>query len=289
MTAIEEKIYTIISETPGLKSKQIAYQIKMDKSEMNSLIARSKELKELVVQGPDWCWYPIIGKTAASIQKKMTKAVPEAKTVNKAVNKEPQKDTGKNPEESTSHKAYKEISYPKGKERPLRKISNMKCGLCGKPLVERVGRYGRYYACSEYPICRYSFTPEEPIPGKCPVCGRNLVEGATKKGYAFYRCEAGRECGFITWHIPTDEKCEKCGKTLFWPKKTNVRICLNKACPDYGDVENPNATKPDEQKENDRKPTANPAEKLTEKKTIRSTEPEKSANKTSPGKYYNNI
>ena len=73
------------------------------------------------------------------------------------------------------------------------------------------------------------------MPGRCPKCGSGMLKRKSKKGYAFYACERGQECGFMTWDVPTAEDCPECGQTLF-KKSGKGRMkpfCVNEKCPRF--------------------------------------------------------
>ena len=70
------------------------------------------------------------------------------------------------------------------------------------------------------------------MPGRCPKCGSGLLKRKSKKGYAFYACEKGTDCGFMTWDVPTAEDCPECGQTMF-KKSGKGRMkpfCINEQC-----------------------------------------------------------
>ena len=70
------------------------------------------------------------------------------------------------------------------------------------------------------------------MPGRCPKCGGAILKRKSKKGYAYYACEKGAECGFMTWDVPTAEDCPECGQTLF-KKSGKGRMkpfCINEKC-----------------------------------------------------------
>ncbi len=87
------------------------------------------------------------------------------------------------------------------------------CKVCGAPLVEKRGRFGRFLACSKYPNCKY--TEPYPIGVKCPKCGGEILERVSKKGKIFYACSNYPECDFSSWDRPTEKTCPMCGGTLF--------------------------------------------------------------------------
>ena len=113
--------------------------------------------------------------------------------------------------------------------------TDMKCEKCGGDIVIRSSSYGRFYACSNFPKCRYTKAILEPIGVKCPKCGGDIVKAYGKKKNLYYRCEKYPECDFSSWDLPTAEKCPKCGKMLF-EKKGKGLYCADAAC-DYKDFE----------------------------------------------------
>jgi DNA topoisomerase-1 len=93
------------------------------------------------------------------------------------------------------------------------------CPQCGRPLVIRMGRYGRFISCSGFPECRYrrSFVPR--TGALCPVCGNDLVERKTRKqGRVFYGCINYPTCNFATWDRPVPERCPRCGGLMVIPQ-----------------------------------------------------------------------
>ncbi|MCD6528183.1 type I DNA topoisomerase [bacterium] len=131
------------------------------------------------------------------------------------------------PFEENLEKKYKEISKKDITEIPTEK----KCKICGAPLVIRLGKYGKFYACSKFPKCKYTEPLEEDILKiKCPKCKKGeIVEKRTKKGKIFYACSNYPECDFALWDKPTGEKCPKCGSLLVKNKKGKIK-CSNKKC-----------------------------------------------------------
>ena len=99
------------------------------------------------------------------------------------------------------------------------------CPECGKPLVIRNGKYGKFVACSAYPECKYIQKEEKKIVEicDCPKCGHKIVEKKTKRGKVFYGCSNYPKCDFALWDKPTGEKCEYCGG-LMVEKKTGT-VC----------------------------------------------------------------
>ena len=89
------------------------------------------------------------------------------------------------------------------------------CDVCGKPMVIKIGRFGKFLACSGFPDCRNTKKIVLPTKGFCPVCGKKIIIKKSKKGRSFYGCEGYPECNFMTWSTPVEDRCPKCGNTLF--------------------------------------------------------------------------
>ena len=109
------------------------------------------------------------------------------------------------------------------------------CELCGRNMVVKTGRFGRFLACPGYPECKNTKPIVERMPGRCPKCGSTILKRKSKKGYAYYACERGAECGFMTWDVPTENDCPVCGQTMF--KKSGrghmKPFCINPECPNF--------------------------------------------------------
>ena len=106
------------------------------------------------------------------------------------------------------------------------------CELCGRKMVIKMGRFGKFLACPGFPECKNAKPLVERMPGRCPKCGSGILKRKSKKGYAYYACEKGAECGFMTWDVPTAEDCPECGQTLF-KKSGKGRMkpfCINEKC-----------------------------------------------------------
>ena len=106
------------------------------------------------------------------------------------------------------------------------------CELCGRKMVIKAGRFGKFLACPGFPDCKNAKPLVEHMPGRCPKCGSGMLKRKSKRGFAYYACEQGAECGFMTWDVPTAEDCPKCGQTLF-KKSGRGRMkpfCINEKC-----------------------------------------------------------
>jgi len=100
------------------------------------------------------------------------------------------------------------------------------CPECGKPLVVRWGRYGRFIGCSGFPECRYTEPWLEKVGVKCPECGGDLVEKRTRKGRIGYGCSNYPQCEFWVWRRPLPQPCPACGGLLTEGRKGMAR-CNN--------------------------------------------------------------
>ena len=89
------------------------------------------------------------------------------------------------------------------------------CDVCGKPMVIKIGRFGKFLACSGFPDCRNTKKIVTPTKGFCPLCGKKIILKKSKKGRSFYGCEGYPECTFMTWSTPVEDRCPKCKNTLF--------------------------------------------------------------------------
>ena len=104
------------------------------------------------------------------------------------------------------------------------------CEKCGGKMVVREGKYGKFLGCSNFPKCKNvkSLEPEQKPVGVCPECGKPVIARKSKKGKIFYSCTGYPDCKFMSWDIPTAEKCPKCGKFLY--KKGESYKCSNPEC-----------------------------------------------------------
>ncbi len=101
------------------------------------------------------------------------------------------------------------------------------CEKCGRKMVIKVGRFGKFLACPGYPECKNTKPLITRTKAKCPECGGDIVEKKTKKGTSFFGCSNYPNCNFMTWDMPSDDVCPKCGKSLF-RRKGNVLYCPDK-------------------------------------------------------------
>lgn len=105
------------------------------------------------------------------------------------------------------------------------------CELCGKPMVIKFGRFGKFMACSGYPDCKNTKKVVVETPGICLKCGGKIVEQKSKKGRKFYGCSNYPNCDFMTWDQPLKEQCPQCSSTLFKKNGKNGKIyCMKEGC-----------------------------------------------------------
>ena len=114
-------------------------------------------------------------------------------------------------------------------------VSQEICEECGRNMVIKLGRFGKFLACPGFPECKNTKPIVEKMPGRCPKCGSTILKRKSKRGFAYYGCERGADCGFMSWDVPTAEDCPTCGQTLF--KKSGrgrmKSFCINEACANF--------------------------------------------------------
>ena len=105
------------------------------------------------------------------------------------------------------------------------------CEKCGRKMVIKSGKYGKFLACPGFPECKNTKKIVIETKGSCPKCGSKIIQKKSQKGRVYYACERGKDCGFMSWYEPSDKLCPKCGKTLFKKKgKAPALICENEGC-----------------------------------------------------------
>ncbi len=105
------------------------------------------------------------------------------------------------------------------------------CENCGKPMVYKYGRYGKFIACSGYPECKTVKKFVEKLDVPCPQCGGDIIVRHTKRGKPFYGCGNFPNCRFASWSEPTSEKCPNCGNMLFKKAgKKPMLVCNQEGC-----------------------------------------------------------
>lgn len=105
------------------------------------------------------------------------------------------------------------------------------CELCGRNMVVKYSRYGKFLACPGFPECKNTKKIVHETEGSCPLCGKKMLLKKSKKGRSFYGCEGYPECNFMTWNVPSEEKCPECGSSLFVKGgKSGRLICEKPGC-----------------------------------------------------------
>ena len=125
-------------------------------------------------------------------------------------------------------------------------VSEEVCDLCGRQMVVKSGRFGRFLACPGYPECTFTKPLVVEMPGRCPKCGGRLVKrtGVSKKNnkqYTYYCCEhlnskvEEKRCDFMTWDVPVKDNCPMCGWTMFKLSGRGFKrpFCINPECANF--------------------------------------------------------
>ena len=112
-------------------------------------------------------------------------------------------------------------------------VSAVRCPKCGENMVAKSGKFGKFLACPSYPDCKSTMsmpTDEAPkLAGKCPECGAAMTVRKTKKGKVYYSCLGYPDCKFMSWDIPTGNKCPECQNALVKMGRNGVK-CSNREC-----------------------------------------------------------
>jgi len=129
------------------------------------------------------------------------------------------------PFQENLEKKYKEV-----KKKNMDEATDKKCPLCGKNLVIKLGRFGKFYACPGFPDCKHTEAIVTPTGVKCPQCGQgDIIERRSRKGKTFYSCSGYPNCKYALWDKPVNEKCPKCKSLLVETKSKKIK-CSNKEC-----------------------------------------------------------
>lgn len=109
--------------------------------------------------------------------------------------------------------------------------SDVVCEKCGRRMVIKVGRYGKFLACPGYPECNNAKPYYESADVDCPKCGGKILKKKSKKGRTYYGCEHNPECDFVSWDKPAKEKCPRCGAYMVEKGKDPVKlVCSDQQC-----------------------------------------------------------
>ena len=173
-------------------------------------------------------------------------------------------------------------------------VSEEVCPDCGRNLVVKSGRFGRFLACPGYPECGFTMPLVVEMPGKCPGCGSRILKRTSRNGHTYYACEKGKDCpwrgvsaeggeliGFMTWDVPVKDNCPVCGRTMFKKSGRGAKkpFCIHEDCSNFtpeekrGGWKKPAADAKEEKKTGKKTAAKKPAAKKTtaKKTTIRKT------------------
>lgn len=115
--------------------------------------------------------------------------------------------------------------------------SDVVCELCGRHMVIKSGRFGKFLACPGYPDCKNTKPIVETTKGICPKCGGAIVAKKSKSGRKFFGCANYPKCDFVTWNEPSDKLCPTCGKTMYRKKGKNGGVfCATEGCKGGGEA-----------------------------------------------------
>ena len=167
-------------------------------------------------------------------------------------------------------------------------VSDEVCDVCGRQMVVKSGRFGRFLACPGFPECTFTKPLVIEMPGKCPKCGSRLLKKTSRNGYTYYGCEhigdkLGRACDFMTWDVPVKDCCPECGWTMFKKSGRGFKkpFCINEACSAFVPEEKRGGyrKKKTEETAEGAAPETAAEEKTTVKKTTKKAAAEKTAEK----------
>lgn len=112
--------------------------------------------------------------------------------------------------------------------------TDIECELCGRKMVIKIGRFGKFLACPGFPECSNTKAITEDTGASCPICGMKVVKKKSAKGYVYYSCDKYPTCEFITWDKPLKTKCPTCDSSLFRhtdrDSKEVTDVCLREGC-----------------------------------------------------------
>ncbi len=114
-------------------------------------------------------------------------------------------------------------------------VTEEKCDLCGRNMVIKSGRFGRFLACPGYPDCKFTKPLVVEMPGRCPKCGNRILKKTSRNGYTYYGCEKFPACDFMTWDVPVKDDCPVCGQTMFKKSGRGFKkpFCINPECSNF--------------------------------------------------------
>ena len=181
-----------------------------------------------------------LGEVITELMKKHFKKIVDAKFTADMENQLDEVEHGSKDWVSTLHEFYDDFSETLTKAEEAMEGQRVKvpdietdivCELCGKNMVIKYGRYGKFLACPGFPECSNTKKIVTETDGNCPKCGKKILLKKSKKGRSFYGCEGYPDCNFMTWNVPSAEKCPQCGKSLFIKGgKSGKLVCESENC-----------------------------------------------------------
>ena len=126
--------------------------------------------------------------------------------------------------------AKEEVAAKPEKAEKKIEIADFKCEKCGGDMVLRTGKFGSFYACANYPACRFTKPKVKEVGVPCPKCGSKIVTRYSKNRTPFYGCESYPQCDFSSWDMPVPELCPDCGKNLYLKKGKKLLACHDESC-----------------------------------------------------------
>ncbi len=113
---------------------------------------------------------------------------------------------------------------------PKKEYAGFKCELCGGEMIVRRGKFGSFYACENYPTCKFTKQKFSIIEAKCPKCDSKVFARHGRSNSLFFSCEKYPECDFTSWDMPLVEKCPKCNEMLYYRKSKKSVVCKKRGC-----------------------------------------------------------
>ena len=178
--------------------------------------------------------------------------------------------------------------------------TDIECELCGRKMVIKIGRFGKFLACPGFPECSNTKAITEDTGASCPICGMKVVKKKSAKGYVYYSCDKYPTCDFITWDKPLKSKCPTCDSSLFRHTDRDSKevrdVCLREGC-GYSELVKEGVSPEEAEKnrqrrearaakaaEREAKKAAKEADEQEEKKTAKKTSTKKATTKKTAAK-----
>lgn len=162
-------------------------------------------------------------------------------------------------------------------------LSEEICDVCGKQMVIKSGRFGRFLACPGYPDCTFTKPLVVEMPGRCPKCSGRILKKTSAKGYTYYGCDHNNDkdeatkCDFMTWDVPVKDDCPVCGFTMFKKSGKGFKkpFCTHEGCENF---------LPEDKRGYPKRKTTKDGEEVKEEKPAKKTAAKKTTTKTAAAK-----